>query len=386
MSAKTRSARPWPAASRLVSTLVRGVPAGENQVAVKPSTFVMAGGGTGGHVLPLLAVAEELRRRGHEILFFGTRKGLESRLVPAKEFPIEYIEIGGLKGLGLIRKLQTLWRLPVSTARVLATMLSRRPSALFSMGGYVAGPAVIAALLQGVPVVAMEPNAVPGLTNLRLGRYVRKTLLGFPETARYFPPAKTEVTGLPVREEFFAIPPKPIGSKLHLLITGGSAGSRTLNQAARQSWPLFRAAGLPVHILHQTGRDAFVETHAAFSDSGLDGEVVPFIDNMPDAFASSDLVVSRAGAGALAELAAAGKPSILVPYPFATDKHQLRNAEAFERAGAARLILDKDMTGENLFQALSQAAPNSERMGAAARKLSKPGAARRAADLLEALI
>jgi UDP-N-acetylglucosamine--N-acetylmuramyl-(pentapeptide) pyrophosphoryl-undecaprenol N-acetylglucosamine transferase len=331
-------------------------------------------------------VAEELRRRGHEVLFFGTRKGLESRLVPAKEFQIEYIEIGGLKGLGVRRKLQTLWRLPVSTLRVLVTLTSRRPRALFSMGGYVAGPVVIAALLLGIPVIAMEPNAVPGLTNLRLGRYVRKTLLGFAETARYFPAAKTEVTGLPVRWEFFAIPPKPIGSTLHLLITGGSSGSRTLNQAARQSWPLFHAAGFPIYILHQTGRDAFEETRAAFADSGIDGEVVPFIENMPQAFLSSDLVVSRAGAGAVAELAAAGKPSILVPFPFATDQHQLRNAEAFERAGAARLILDKDMTGENLFQAVWQAAPHSERMGVAARKLSKPGAARRAADLLEGLI
>jgi UDP-N-acetylglucosamine--N-acetylmuramyl-(pentapeptide) pyrophosphoryl-undecaprenol N-acetylglucosamine transferase len=346
----------------------------------------MAGGGTGGHVLPLLAVADELRRRGHSVLFFGTRKGLESRLVPAKEIPIEYIEIGGLKGVGMRRTLQTLWRLPVSTLRVLATMISLHPRAVFSMGGYVAGPVVIAALLRGIPVVAMEPNAVPGLTNLRLGRYVRKTLLGFPETARYFPAAKTEVTGLPVRNEFFAIPPKPMGSPLRLMITGGSGGSRTLNQAARQSWPLFRAARTPISILHQTGRDAFEETRAAFADSGLDGEVVPFIENMPQAFASSDLVVSRAGAGAVAELAAAGKPSILVPFPFATDHHQLRNAETFERAGAARLILDKDMTGESLFQAVWQAAPQSERMGAAARKLSKPGAAGRAADLLEELI
>jgi UDP-N-acetylglucosamine--N-acetylmuramyl-(pentapeptide) pyrophosphoryl-undecaprenol N-acetylglucosamine transferase len=348
--------------------------------------FVMAGGGTGGHVLPLLAVAEELKRRGHRVLFFGTRKGIESRLVPAKEFQIEYIEIGGLKGVGLMRKLQTLWRLPLSTLQVMRSMISLRPRAVFSMGGYVAGPVVISALLLGVPVVAMEPNAVPGLTNLRLGRYVRKTLLGFAETARYFPAAKTEVTGLPVREEFFAISPKPADAPLRLLITGGSAGSRTLNQAARESWALFRAARFPISILHQTGRDAFEQTRAAFADSGLDGEVVPFIENMPQAFASSDLIVSRAGAGAVAELAAAGKPSILVPFPFAADQHQLRNAQAFERAGAARLILDKDMTGQRLFEAVTDAAPQSERMGAAARKLAKPGAAQRAADLLEEFI
>jgi UDP-N-acetylglucosamine--N-acetylmuramyl-(pentapeptide) pyrophosphoryl-undecaprenol N-acetylglucosamine transferase len=337
-------------------------------------------------VVPLLAVAEELKRRGHEVLFFGTRRGIESRLVPAREFPIEYIEIGGLKGVGPWRKAQALWRLPVSTFRVLARMISPRPRAVFSMGGYVAGPVVISALLRGVPVVAMEPNAAPGITNLRLGKYVRKTLLGFEETARYFPLGTTEVTGLPVREEFFAIQPKPRGAKLRLLITGGSGGSRTLNQAARQSWPLFRAAGFPISILHQTGRDAYEETRAAFAESGLEGEVVPFIENMPGAFAEADLVVSRSGAGAVAELAAAGKPSILVPFPYASDQHQLRNAEAFARQGAARLILDKDMNGERLFRAVTEAARETESMAAAARRPAKPGAARRAADLLEEFI
>src|SRR5216683_6582481 len=158
-----------------------------------PKSFLMAGGGTGGHVLPLLAVAEELRRRGHQVLFIGTKKGIEARLVPARDFPIEYVEIGGLKGVGLRRTLRTLWNLPVSTLRILARMRSLRPKAVFSLGGYVAGPTVLAALLGRVPVVAMEPNAVPGITNLRLARYVRKTLLALADAARYFPPGKTEV-------------------------------------------------------------------------------------------------------------------------------------------------------------------------------------------------
>jgi UDP-N-acetylglucosamine--N-acetylmuramyl-(pentapeptide) pyrophosphoryl-undecaprenol N-acetylglucosamine transferase len=344
--------------------------------------FLMAGGGTGGHVLPLLAVADELRRRGHEVLFIGTKKGIESRLVPAKGFAIEYIEIGGLKGVGFRRTLKTLWSLPSSTLQAFR-LLSRRPAAVLSMGGYVAGPTVIAALLRRIPVVAMEPNAAPGITNLRLARYVRKTLLALPDTARYFPAGKTEVTGLPVREEFFAIPPRPRSHTLRLLITGGSGGSRTLNQAARQSWPLFRAVGFPIYILLQTGRDAFEETRAAFAESGLEGEVVPFIEDMPAAFASSDLVVSRAGAGAVAELAAAGKPSILVPFPFAADQHQLRNAQVFERAGAAQLILDNDMNGERLVKAVQDGAARLERMAVAAKGLSRPGATGRVAELLE---
>ena len=346
-------------------------------------SFVMAGGGTGGHVLPLLAVAEELRRRGREVLFIGTKKGIEARLVPAKGFSIDYVEIGGLKRAGWRQTLRTVWNLPVSTLHVMRFL---RAGAVFSMGGYVAGPTVLAALARRIPVIAMEPNAVPGITNRRLGRYVRKTLLSFADAARYFPAGKTEVTGLPVREEFFGVPARPRGQTLRLLITGGSGGSRTLNQAARQSWPLFRAAGLPIYVLHQTGRDAFEETRAAFAQSGLEGEVVPFIENMPAAFASSDLVVSRAGAGAVAELAAAGKPSVLVPFPFAADQHQLRNAEAFERAGAAHLILDKEMNGERLVRAVTEVAGQLDQMGAAARTLARPGATRRVADLLEELI
>ena len=350
------------------------------------AVFVMAGGGTGGHVLPLLAVAKELKQRGHEVLFIGTKKGIEGRLVPAAGFPLEFIEIGGMKGVGAVRLLRTMWRLPLSTLQVLTRLRALRPRAVFSMGGYVAGPTVAAALLQGIPLIAMEPNAAPGITNRLGGRYARKTLLTFPESARYFPSGKTEVTGLPIRREFFGMTPRRRDSVLRLLITGGSAGSRTLNRAARESWPLFRAAGFPIHILHQTGRDAWEETRTAFAESGLAGEVVAFIDDMPVAYGSSDLIVSRAGAGAVSEIAAAGRPSILVPYPFAADQHQLRNAEAFEKAGAARLVLDQDLTGERLFEAVREVAGRIDEMAAAARKLAKPGAAERAADLLEELI
>jgi UDP-N-acetylglucosamine--N-acetylmuramyl-(pentapeptide) pyrophosphoryl-undecaprenol N-acetylglucosamine transferase len=245
---------------------------------------------------------------------------------------------------------------------------------------------VIAALLRQVPVVVMEPNAVPGFTNRRIAMYVRRALISFPETARYFPYGRTEVTGLPVREEFFRIPPKPRGDKFTVLITGGSQGSRTLNQAGRQSWPLFGAATLPVRIIHQTGPKGFEELCADFAATGLEGEVLPFIADMPAAFAQADLVVCRSGAGAVAELAAAGKPAILCPFPFAADQHQLRNAEAFVRAGAARLVGDREMTGEKLFETVAQLAADPAglaRMGAAARGLAHPGAARRAAEVLE---
>jgi UDP-N-acetylglucosamine--N-acetylmuramyl-(pentapeptide) pyrophosphoryl-undecaprenol N-acetylglucosamine transferase len=348
--------------------------------------FLFAGGGTGGHVIPALAVANELRRRGHAAFFVGTERGLESTLVPRAGFPLELIQIGGLKRVGLRQRVATFMQLPISTLYAGRLLKNRSVAAVFSMGGYVAGPPVIAALVRRVPVVVMEPNAVPGFTNRRIARYVRRALIGFPETAGYFPRGRTELTGLPVREEFFSIPPKPRAGKFTLLITGGSQGSRTLNQAARQSWPLFRASAMPVRIVHQSGPAACDELRAAFEQSGLDGEVLPFVADMPAAFAEADLIVCRSGAGSVAELAAAGKPSVLSPFPFAADQHQLRNAEAFVRAGAARLIEDREMTGAKLFETIARLAADPAglaRMGAAARGLAHPGAARRAADVLE---
>jgi UDP-N-acetylglucosamine--N-acetylmuramyl-(pentapeptide) pyrophosphoryl-undecaprenol N-acetylglucosamine transferase len=342
----------------------------------------MAGGGTGGHVIPALAVARELRRRGHDVFFVGTERGLEARLVPAEGFELKRIEIGGLNRVSARQKLATLARLPFVT---LASM-SYRASAVFSMGGYVAGPPVMAALVKRVPVVVMEPNAIPGFTNRAIGRLAGRALIAFPETARYFARGKAELTGLPVREEFFAIPPKPRGDRLHILITGGSQGSRTLNRASRESWPMFRAAGFAVRIVHQSGAKDAEEMRQAFAASGLEGEVTPFIADMPAAFAEADLVVCRSGAGAVSELAAAGKPSILVPFPFAADDHQTRNAEAIERGGAARLVRDAEMNGEHLYTLMRElAAPEGalERMGAAARQFARPGAARRAAEIME---
>jgi len=353
----------------------------------EPRTFLMAGGGTGGHVMPALAVARELERRGHRPVFVGTRGGFEAKLVPSAGFLIEWIEIGGLKGVGAIKVMRTLVTLPLSVVRALRILARRRPAAVFSMGGYVAGPVVIAAVLRRVPIVAMEPNAVPGFTNRRVARYVRRALITFPETARFFPEGRSEMIGVPVRRSFFELPPKRHEERLSILITGGSRGSRTLNNAAHESWRLFLDSGLDVRITHQTGAVAPHEEIAHdFAHSGLEGKVIPFIHDMPAAFAEADLIVCRSGAGALAELAAAGKPAILVPFPFATDDHQLHNAEAFQRAGAARLVLDKEMTGARLVREVSELTSDPsllDRMAANARTLAHPGAAERAADALE---
>ena len=350
--------------------------------------FLMAGGGTGGHVIPALAVARVLRSRGHEALFVGTREGMEASLVPAAGFPIEWIEIGGLNRVGAARKVRTLGQLPLGVYEVNRMIRRKRPSAVFSMGGYVAGPVVLAAWLRRLPIVLMEPNATPGITNRKMGRFAARALVSFPETVRFFPAGRAEVTGLPIRNEFFDIQPKRREETFTLLITGGSQGSETLNKAAKQSWPLFQEHQAPVRLIHQAGRGAWRQLALEFAETGIEGKVVEFVDDMPAAFAEADVVVCRAGAGTVAEVAAAGKPSILVPFPFAADDHQLRNAQAMVRQGAALLVEDTAMNGKRLFGEVAALAGEEElleRMGRAARVLAKPGAAERAADLLEEL-
>jgi UDP-N-acetylglucosamine--N-acetylmuramyl-(pentapeptide) pyrophosphoryl-undecaprenol N-acetylglucosamine transferase len=353
----------------------------------KPSTFVMAGGGTGGHVIPALAVARELRSRGHSVRFIGTRRGIEAKLVPAAGFPIDWIEIGGLNRVGLRQMMTSLAELPVSIWQASRLLNRAAPvTAVFSLGGYVAGPVLLAALWKRLPVIVMEPNAVPGFTHRKLARFIAKALVSFEETVPYFPKGRAEVTGRPVPDEFFAIPPKPRTDVVTILITGGSQGSRTLNNAAEQSWPLWKPNS--VRMILQTGERAFSDLEPKFRASGMAGEISAFLQDMPRAFAETDLLVSRSG-GTVSEIAAAGKPSILVPLPTAADQHQLRNAQALEKAGAARIVLDAEMTGARLVEEVTRMTSEPgllEKMSDAARTLARPGAAARAADILEGFI
>jgi UDP-N-acetylglucosamine--N-acetylmuramyl-(pentapeptide) pyrophosphoryl-undecaprenol N-acetylglucosamine transferase len=346
----------------------------------------MAGGGTGGHVIPAIAVARELRERGHNVRFIGTQRGIEAKLVPAADFPIEWIVIGGLNRVGLLKTLESLAELPLSVWQA-GRMLDRaKASAVFSMGGYVAGPVLLAALWKRIPVVVMEPNAIPGFTHRKLARFVARALVSFPETTKWFPPQTAEVTGLPIRDKFFEIPLKPRGDVTTILITGGSQGSRTLNNAAIASWPIWAGKNPKIRLIHQTGANTYADIAEKFETTKLNGEVHAFISDMPAAFEQADLVVSRAGMGAVSELAAAGKPSILIPLPTASDQHQLKNAEAMEHAGAARLVTDAEWTGErfvNEVMSLLDEPGRLEKMSAAARAFAHPGAARRAADILE---
>ena len=352
------------------------------------SLFLMAGGGTGGHVIPLLAVANALRARGHEAYFVGTERGAEARLVPAAGFDLEYIRAGGLQGMNFSRKLSALFDLIGATIQQISHLAKRRPSAVFSLGGYVAGPPVLAALFHRIPIVVMEPNAVPGLTNRWVARFVARALVNFPETSRYFPAGRTDVTGLPVRDAFFHLPPRTARKPFTVLITGGSQGSRTLNEAARAAWPMFRSVPTlekDFYFIHQAGAAHYETLRPEFAASGIHGEISAFIADMPAAYARADLIVCRSGAGAVSELAAAAKPSILIPFPFASDDHQLHNAERFRDAGAALLYTDREWTGSRMFEMIRELAERPGRlqeMSEAARSLAHPGSASRAADIL----
>ena len=345
-----------------------------------PFTFAMAGGGTGGHVIPSIAVARELKQIGHEVFFIGTRQGMEAKLVPAAGFPIDWIEISGLKRVGGRQTLAAITRLPFSILAARNLLRKRRAAAVFSMGGYVAAPVMAAARMLKLPLAIMEPNAIPGVTNRRLGRIARKVLLTFEDAKSYFPNQDVEVTGLPVRAEFF-LPesPRNTGRKLTVLVTGGSQGSRTLNQACEQAWPQLHN----IRLIHQTGAVHYKAIAERFEKTTVDGEVVPFIEAMPKTFSDVDVVVCRSGAGAVSELAAAGKPSILVPFPYAADDHQAKNAQALERIGAARFVRDQEMTGDRLISELHALTPETLlKMSAAARDFARPDAARRAAEIL----
>jgi UDP-N-acetylglucosamine--N-acetylmuramyl-(pentapeptide) pyrophosphoryl-undecaprenol N-acetylglucosamine transferase len=352
------------------------------------ATIFIAAGGTGGHVMPALPVARELATRGHRCIFIGIPTGAEARLVPAAGFPLEYISVSGLQRKTMGERLRSLAQLPLAVMSARGLINKYRPAALLSLGGYVAGPTVLAAISKGIPVTVVEPNAIPGLVTRWTRNYVARACVNFEATRGWFPPGRATVTGVPVRQAFFDIQPKASGP-LTVLITGGSQGSRTLNRAARESWPLWQAwqqrTGQRVKLLLQCGPGEAEHLRQMFSETNLDGNVAAFITDFPAAFTGADIVVSRAGASTIAELCAAQKPSILVPLPFAADDHQRHNAEVLVKAGAALLRTDSEWNGQAMVSEITRLAGEPEtlvRMGQAARTLARPDAAEATADIL----
>jgi UDP-N-acetylglucosamine--N-acetylmuramyl-(pentapeptide) pyrophosphoryl-undecaprenol N-acetylglucosamine transferase len=349
---------------------------------------LIAGGGTGGHIIPALAVARELvARHSAEVLFVGTARGMESRLVPEAGFNLRLVDVGQLKNVSLVTRLRTLFALPRAIFACKEIIREFLPNVVFGVGGYASGPAMAAALWLRIPAMAFEPNAMPGLANRLVGKRVQAAAVNFTSAAKWF--RNAEVTGIPVRPEFFTLfaPTAP-----HLLIFGGSQGARIFNVHLPEIIVDLLGAVPGLTVLHQSGQRQFEQTQAAYAASGADPkrwEVRPFIDDMPARFAQATLVISRSGASTVAELAAAGKPALLVPFAAAADNHQLRNAEEMVKAGAA-VLLDESEIGApgKLLAALTSLLTNPRRlasMAAAAHTQTRPAAAEQIASRLATL-
>ncbi len=344
---------------------------------------IIAGGGTGGHVIPALAIAQELKSCYQaEVLFIGTARGIETRLVPAAGFQLELITVGALNRVDLETRLKTLFDLPRAVVQSSRMISDFRPDVMIGVGGYASGPAMLAGGLMNLPMLAFEPNVVPGIANRLVAPIVKAAAVHFPVTQRYF--RNAVVTGVPVRREFFHLPVRSPDAPPTLLVFGGSQGAHAINMAVMQALPILALSTPAVHVIHQTGEKDYEEVQASAKIAGISAEVSPFIDDMPAAFARADLLLCRSGASTVAEITAAGKPAIFVPLPTAADDHQRHNAETLAEAGAAILLPQSELTGERLAQEVASLLGNRARlaqMSAAARKFAHPGAAAEIAAL-----
>lgn len=353
--------------------------------AFKPK-LMFAGGGTGGHLYSGIAVAREAERLcpGVEIVFVGTEKGIEAKVLPREGYRLITIRVSGIKGLGSLRSLAGIFRVPAAFASSISLLRREKPGAVIGIGGYASGPTLIAAALSGYPTAIVEQNVIPGFTNKVLARFVRRIYAPMKEAVERFPSAKkVAVTGNPIRrkvvDEALAAAKLPdAGRPLNLLVFGGSLGAKRINQAMIEALPLLKEIRGGVSVVHQTGEPEFEATKAAYQKAGFDGDVRPFLHDMGAQYAKADLVLCRAGASTISEVLAIGKPAILVPYPHAIYDHQTLNAKALEALGAARWIADGELTGERLASAVASLAndPDSRnKLAAAAKTLGKPEAA-----------
>ena len=349
---------------------------------------ILAGGGTGGHLFPGLAVAREFQRRDAmtDILFVGTQQGIEARVLPREGFLLELIPVRGLKGRGFRGVLDALYGVPAALLRSLGIIRKFRPHLILGLGGYASGPLLLAGKLKDVRCAIMEQNLRPGFTNKILARWVDRVFTSYRESTAYFPGAKILETGNPIRWE--KLPDAPKSEKFTLLIFGGSAGAHRINIAAIDAMKQLTDLAPALRIVHQTGEADFASVKAAYGALPFDAEPTPFIDQMDRAYAQADLVLCRAGATTVAELTAFGKAAILVPYPYAIYDHQRWNAQTLRDRGAAEMILDQTLNGEILAARLRSYLSDREsveRMASAARALGRPDAAARIVDECYAL-
>lgn len=344
--------------------------------------LLIAGGGTGGHLFPALAIAEAVKAEepGSEILFVGTRRGIEARIIPDSGYPIRFITARGMRRTGLFNTVAALWELPKGLLESVTILREFRPDYVLGVGGYASGPTVAAAVLTGVPTGIQEQNSVMGTTNRILSTFVGRVYVGWEDTVPPPPSKKTLFTGNPVRADLLAAQQAVEEHEtFNLLVFGGSRGARSINISMIENLDALRALGPRVRVLHQTGVDEVEGVKAAYDQAGICSDVREFIHDMKSAYLWADLVVCRSGAATLAELTALGKPAIVVPYPYAIGDHQTRNAMVLERAHAVRVVPDSSLKNGALVKEIVDVAENPSILSSMARnalRLGRPEAAR----------
>ena len=347
--------------------------------------MAVAGGGTGGHLFPGIAIAEEFLQRDPEnaILFIGTTHGLEARIVPQLGFELQTIRVKGLKGKGMAGQMLSLLLLPGALLQSRNCLRRFNADIVCGVGGYVSAPAVMAAALQGTPAVIHEQNSFPGLSNRILGKYADRVFVSYEESSSFFPQDKTVFTGMPLRRTLLEHRMPVRDSVFTILVLGGSQGSHEINEAVAEAIPHLAALKERVRIIHQSGAADAALLAGVYGKHGLDAQIISFIDDMRSAYGKAHLVLSRAGAATLAELAFCGRAALLVPYPHAANNHQEKNARVLADRGAAQMILSAELSGEKLAEAIIYAESHREQlevMEKQARSLAKPQAAREIVD------
>jgi UDP-N-acetylglucosamine--N-acetylmuramyl-(pentapeptide) pyrophosphoryl-undecaprenol N-acetylglucosamine transferase len=351
---------------------------------------VIAGGGTGGHLFPGMAIAEAFveREKGNEVLFIGTERGIEGKILPGGKFPLRTIKAKPIQGKSLLEKGKAIWSLPMAVSEACSILREYQPQLVLGVGGYASGPTLLAAFLLGIRRAIQEQNVMPGMTNRMLKWFSQQIFVSFEEAKKYFPKEKTIVTGNPIRKEFLATLQKGSGTlkqkdRFTLLLFGGSAGSHRINQTMIEALDHLQGIISSLKIIHQTGKEDFDFVFKRYREKGFEALVKPFIEDLANYYRISDLVICRSGASTVAELAVCGKAALLIPYPYAAHDHQLINAKKLVDLGAARMVLDQELTGEIMAQTILHLYDHPEeraRMEDAIQRLGKPRAAEEIVD------
>lgn len=352
---------------------------------------VIAGGGTGGHLFPGMAIAEAFieREMGNEVLFIGTERGIEARVLAGGKFPLKMIQARPIKGRSLLGKLKAIWSLPMAVSEACSILKEDQPQIVLGVGGYASGPTLLAASLLGMKRAIHEQNVIPGMTNRILKWFSQQIFVSFEETKKYFPERKTFVTGNPIRKEILKGRERKKGDRFTLLIFGGSAGAHRINKTMMEALDPLREVKPLLKFIHQTGRDDLDFISKGYQEKGFDALVKPFFDDMATYYQRADLVICRSGASTVSELAVCGKAAILIPYPYAAHQHQLMNAQKLVELGAARMIVDDALSGPLLAQTILHLyfhPEEREKMEDKIQRVGRPRAAEEIVDRCYALV